>query len=520
MEKADVIIVGSGISALQLATQLQGTMKVLMITKGRFRDSNTNRAQGGIAAALHPNDHIHLHTEDTLQASVQFADRDIVQDVVSEGKQLMEQLLQQGFPFDTNTKGQLHFGMEGAHQRSRILHSNGDQTGKAFVSYLLQQLRSNVTIRENEMVFEVIQNELGECIGVKSKNKQQRTNVYIAPYVVLATGGCSAIYNPTSNYEGAVGDGLYVAWRAGARLVNCEFIQFHPTILNVKNFTSFLISEAVRGEGGVLTLKDCIPLMETLHPMKDLAPRHIVAEAIFNAGEVYLDINNIQNFKTRFPSITAACEERGISIELGKIPVQPGAHFLMGGVETDSFGRTNIKGLLAIGELAYTGLHGSNRLASNSLLEGLVMGKRAAEVIQQGTECSKQLTPSQGWDRIQPFVPLCLPTPKQIKDNMMKYVGVKRSEYSLTKMLQWLESFSIDFSTTNLGHYSFKDIETIYMLFSAGVVTKSALLRKESRGAHIRSDYPDESTDWLYRKIIFEGNQVKVGLRKDEFVVS
>ncbi|MEI5905692.1 L-aspartate oxidase [Bacillus spongiae] len=506
MRKADVIIVGSGIAALQLANTLNNQLHVIIITKSNKESSNSSMAQGGISAAISPQDHIMKHYQDTLEAGRWHHNEKEVHRLVKEGKEIVEDIIQKGLPVDRTESGELSLGMEGAHSVERIVHSGGDATGRFVIQHLLKTLPSNVEIIENETVISLLQEQKSDrCIGVVTKNKRDRTMNYFAPNIVLATGGAGRFYSFTSNHHTISGDGLAMAYLAGAQLTDLEFVQFHPTLLFVNGETKGLVSEAVRGAGGILTNQFGQKIMRHKHPMKDLAPRHIVAHEIFKerakGNDVYLDISSIVDFTKKFPTITKMCEEQGISIKDGLIPVAPGSHFLMGGVVVNSVGETCIQGLYAIGEVACTGVHGSNRLASNSLLEGLVYGKRLGNYLNEREHHRTFLIPKKLKD-----LPAIADYPinqHEFRLNMMKAVGVIREKDRLITHLNWLN----DINRESLGKVSIEEktvegIHSYFMWIIGKLMTESALLRSESRGGHIRLDHPDEKKSWCQKRIV------------------
>jgi L-aspartate oxidase len=513
MKKTDVIIVGSGIAALQLARQLQEHLNVIIITKNKIRNSNSYLAQGGIAAPVGKGDKVGLHTKDTLTAGCHHQSEHIVKNVIKDGKRIMESLIGDGAPFDRKRDGHLALGMEGAHSIARILHSGGDQTGKYMVEYLLNALNEQVGFVEEEMVFELVKDSRGYCCGVKTKLGDGTIKYYSAPHVVLATGGAGAVYSSNSNAPTATGDGMALAFRAGAALADMEFIQFHPTLLTLGGASRGLISEAVRGEGALLINERGERIMEGVHPQLELAPRHIVAERIngerLSGNKVYLDISKVKDFETKFPSITNMCKKYHISFSEGKIPVSPGCHFTMGGIVTDKTGKSTIEGLYAIGEVACTGLHGANRLASNSLLEGMVFGERLAkQLITANKNVPAAVTDSQRYTN----PPEINFNGDELKERMMRDVGIIRNEQSLTRHLKWLNARSFCYKT-GLDPFSQNDIQTYLMWVVSTLITQAALIRTESRGGHIRSDYPGENNEeWFKRSILLmnDNHQLKV----------
>ena len=515
----NVLIVGSGIAAFQLAKQLSSHRNVMIITKSGLKQSNSYLAQGGIAGALSQKDSPRKHMADTLAAGEYHNDESIVQELTNKAPLLLQELIQSGCPFDRDESGELLFGMEGAHSEKRIIHSGGDATGEEVIDFFHGNIGHNIEIKENIFVFElVIDQKSKRCIGVKGKSSDGTIHTFYAEHIVLATGGCGQLYQYTSNDEHVTGDGIALAYRAGAQISDMEFIQFHPTLLYKDGKTRGLVSEAVRGEGARLVTGSGRYLMDGVHSLADLAPRHIVAQTIFNAleegEEIYLDISTVRHFNQRFPTIAKLCEENSIDVNKQLLPVVPGAHFLMGGIKTDAIGRTNITSLYAIGEVARTGIHGANRLASNSLLEGLFMGKGLAEYI-------KKQAPME-WDipvqSEQKSHRLRLPDIQTIKQMMMQKAGIVRTEAELLELKTWLESFQIEqLIQMNLNQVSNQNITKISMLTTAWLITKSALERTESRGGHFRLDYPisvDEK--WCKKEIIHSIHEREI--QTDEYL--
>ncbi|GLI83036.1 L-aspartate oxidase [Rossellomorea marisflavi] len=494
MRKADVLIIGSGVAALQLAKNIQDRMNVMIITKSRVKSSNSYLAQGGIAAALSPGDSPGLHMKDTLIAGEDLQEEGRVMSFVEDGKRAVEALLSDGMPFDPE------LGMEGAHSTKRIVHSGGDQTGRFLIDFLISSLSKNVKIIEGEMAYHLLKDRNGRVGGVRTKDEAGVIHTYTGDHIVLASGGVGGIYASTSNHPSVTGTGIAMACLAGAVVSDMEFIQFHPTLMLSGGRTKGLISEAVRGEGGVLVREDGSALMESIHPLKDLAPRHVVAEAIYRerlgGGNVYLDITGIRNFSARFPSITVRCEKEGVPIEGGRIPVAPGCHFIMGGIVVDDVGRTNLDGLYAIGEAACTGVHGANRLASNSLLEGIVYGQRLADHLKEAlppktaplAHASITGTPGQSPDRT------------ILKKRMMEEAGIIRSEEGLQRLMQWLDGFGLTYES-KMDDLDVEEMEDYLIWVVSRLIGTASLLREESRGGHIRRDHPKKRPDWDKKSI-------------------
>ncbi|MBM7584826.1 L-aspartate oxidase [Bacillus pakistanensis] len=520
MKKADVIIVGSGIAALQLARTLSQQLHVMIITKNHRRSSNSYMAQGGIAAAISKEDHSDQHFIDTMIAGEWHGNDERVKRLVEEGKEAVEELIALKAPFDRNGNDEFSLGMEGAHSTHRILHSGGDQTGKHLINFLLETLSTpNVEWIENEMAIELLLNSSGSCIGVKTKNGAEETREYFSSHIVLATGGAGGLYLPTTNHSSVSGDGLAMAYRAGVRITDLEFFQFHPTLLTINGKAIGLISEAVRGAGATLINDLGDRIMEGKHPQLELGPRHIVAHEIFIQNEsgrkVFLDISSIDHFQSKFPSISSMCVQNGICLEDGKIPVSPGSHFMMGGIVIDEVGRTNLKGLYAIGEVACSGVHGANRLASNSLLEGLVYGKRLASFLIKHLkiEDCKEFSPIKVCKKSKVPLPFSM---KEIQENMMRYVGIIREKKGLDAQDLWLKSTSMS-PFENIEDWDRKSIQTYFMWINALLMTKSASLRTESRGGHIRSDFPQvDDSNWFKKRIVHEQRNQRMKVEYDE----
>ncbi|MEH7417143.1 L-aspartate oxidase [Neobacillus drentensis] len=519
MTNDDVVIIGSGIAALQLAVQLNNHLNVRILTKGKLRTANSYLAQGGIAAAIGANDHPSKHIGDTLEAGRFHNNLDTVREIINAAPSLIRNLSLQGDVFDKDSNDELFLGMEGAHCEKRIVHGGGDATGKNVMEHLISRLPNNVTIEEDVFAYELLLNaEKTRCMGVKAKQADGTILKFYGSHIIIASGGCGQLFTYTSNAETVCGDGIAMAYLAGAEIVDMEFIQFHPTLLYINGETKGLISEAVRGDGAILVTEDGTPIMEGIHPMKDLGPRHVVSQRIYEflkkGKQVYLDISSIKGFSKRFPTITAICEENGICLADGKIPVAPGSHFLMGGIKTDLIGRSSINGLYAIGEAACTGLHGANRLASNSLLEGLYQGDQLSKWIN-GTR-TKHLE----LDFSAPIAAVIskkvdLPDIQPIKDSMMERVGIVRNEANLKKQQAWLAQFHAEH--IQLDTCTKEDLAKIFMVITASLITKAALQRTESRGGHYRSDYPiEDNQNWLRKSITHKKNR---GLEKNNELI-
>ncbi|MEG7333564.1 L-aspartate oxidase [Bacillus sp. 0102A] len=507
MSKKTVAVIGSGAAALSLASAFPPSYEVTVITKKSARNSNSFYAQGGIAAAYAEIDSIKAHLEDTLYAGCGHNDLAIAADVLHDGKIMIQNLLENEFPFDRNEQGDVCLGREGAHSYNRIFHAGGDATGRLLVEYLLKQINSKIELIEHETAADLLM-ENGRCIGVMTKDSQGRIKVRHTDEVVLAAGGCGSLFLHHTNDPSVTGDGLSLAYRAGAELTDLEFTQFHPTLL-VKNGVSYgLVSEAVRGEGGCLVDEHGRRVMAGRHPLGDLAPRDIVSRVIHEemakGNRIFIDCSAISDFKARFPTITAICEKAGIDILSGKIPVAPGMHFLMGGISVNRWGETTVPGLYAIGETSCTGLHGANRLASNSLLEALVLGKRAAEHIMQ-----KPVNNSQYQTAAQTVV-FEVPNTEvyELQIRMTNHMSILREQSSLVELSNWLHTLS--FQKVNVKNITISQLELSHLWQAAKLMTSSALLREESRGAHFRTDFPQADERWQGRQIVHTKKGTKI----------
>ena len=484
--RSRVLVVGSGVAGLHAAWRASESGPVLLLTKRSLFDSATAYAQGGIAAALGAGDSPRLHRRDTLAAGAALGDAAAVAVLTEEGPTRVRDLQTAGADFDLDGAGKLQLGREAAHSINRIVHAHGDQTGAEVVRTLIERVRAtpNIKVLELARVLDLIIED-GECVGAKASVAGRATDI-IADATVLATGGCGQVYRYTTNPVVATGDGFAIAQRAGAALADMEFVQFHPTALDTPENPLALISEAVRGEGAFLVNARGERFMKKLHRLADLAPRDVVARAIFaqqRQGQVYLDARKIgQKFVKRFPGITVLCNGRGIDPRRDLIPVTPAAHYMMGGIVTDLCGRSTLARLWAVGEVASTGVHGANRLASNSLLEGLVFAERVARDLRDVKELGS--VPKAGsWkvpvlrDRGAAQV-----AADNVRAIMWQEAGIIRSADGLWDAfdrLMRIESRLPDGATEELN-----------LVQTAQMIVWSALQREESRGGHYRSDFP------------------------------
>ena len=512
----DVAIIGGGIAGLTVALTLPAELSIVLVTKSALGESNTRYAQGGVAAAVGLDDSPELHFADTVAAGAGLVDEVATRALVCEAGQALSWLISRGARFDASETvvpdghaparlgEQFALGHEAAHSRRRVLHAHGDATGAEIERALVEAIRSrpDTTILESTLALDLTVRD-GVCEGVTLLSDRRHIHVRATRGVALANGGAGQLWLRTSNPAGATADGLGLAWRAGATLADLEFVQFHPTVLVPPSdpFEPFLISEAVRGEGAYLRNGQGERFMPRYSEMAELAPRDVVARAILSemlaegSRSAFLDLRHLpaETMRQRFPSITATCASYGLDLARDLIPVAPAAHYFMGGVAVDTEARTTVPNLYAVGEVACTGVHGANRLASNSLLEGLVFGRRAARMIAAGTSASAM------WPQT-PALPgrvvvtgdiedmarsLAMSVDDDVREGirrvMWEHVALRRDEAGLRTALAKLRALA---QTRSVG------AETGNMLFAAHAITVSALARRESRGGHFRADYP------------------------------
>lgn len=509
-----VVIVGSGAAglyaALKISQQINLPEGVLLLTKSYLGNSNSLYAQGGIVGVLHqnPEDCVEKHVEDTLTAGAGLSDRSTVEYISEASDEVINDLIENGVDFDRNADGELTFTLEAAHSIRRILHAGGDATGRGITEALCREVRAdeNIVVMENAVAAELLVDSDQECKGVIVYNELtgEHEIVYTSA-LVLATGGLGQLYKYTTNPDGATGDGIDLAYNAGAIIQDMEFVQFHPTALALspESKDRFLISEAVRGEGARLINNHGMEFMSKYHDKRELAPRDIVTRAIYSEMNkehkfnVFLNASMIDHMKLfkRFPTISKRCGECGIDISAKPIPVAPAAHYSMGGIKASVEGRTSIRGLYAIGECASTGLHGANRLASNSLLECVVCAYELADYLS----FANLAIPKKIDENIRRIIDIYSQPLSEadyniellkanLKDFMWNNVGIIRSEENLLKARKEVENLKKAFKRTrkclNKEEYEYRN-----MLSVASLIIDSALSRKESRGAHCRSDY-------------------------------
>jgi L-aspartate oxidase len=506
--KNEFLVIGSGIAGLFSALNLANEGEVTLLTKEKPQDCNTEYAQGGIAAVIAEHDNIQAHYQDTIEAGAGLCNPHAVDVLVKEGKQRIKDLLNLGVDFDK--KGdEIALTKEGAHSCRRILHARGDATGAEIRNSLIQDVLSNPRIKVQDEIFVIdILTQSGKCYGVLAyDSSNDKYLAYLAKSVILATGGAGQLYHDTSNPEVATGDGIALAYRAGVEVMDMEFVQFHPTTLELEESSNFLISEAVRGEGGILRNNKDERFMLKYHELAELAPRDVVARAIYlemknnEVDHVYLDVTDLDSdfIKERFPTIYQTCFEHGIDISKDYIPVSPAAHYFMGGIKTNILGETNLAGLFACGETASLGIHGANRLASNSLLDGLVYGKRVAKtVIEYASEL--QINFDKLFDNLkisfttqQTKRKSLLLIKEELQELMIKEVGIFRNKRGLKKAFKKIEEL-LDYLRFDFQRA--EDFEVQNLLIIAYLLIKSALIREESRGAHYRQEFPESKIEW------------------------
>lgn len=506
----DILVIGSGVAGLTFAIRASEFSDVTIVTKRSRRDSATNWAQGGIAAVLHPDDTFEAHIEDTLTTGGGLSNEKVVEMVVRDGPERIEELMEIGTKFSErkNKGGELDLTMEGGHSARRVVHA-GDITGREVQRALVAAVADNprITILEDHMAVDLIeQSRFGagrrQVVGAYVLEEATgEVHTFLAGATVLAAGGAGKVYLYTSNPDVATGDGVAMAYRAGAQVANMEFFQFHPTSLFHPRAKSFLISEALRGEGGILRRGDGTAFMEEHHPMKDLAPRDVVARAIdyemkrSGADSVFLDMTHEDGdfLVERFPNIHARCMKFGVDMRKEPIPVVPAAHYMCGGVIIDMEGRTTLPGLWAIGEVSCSGLHGANRLASNSLLEGLVYGHRVADALRNEPRVEPNDVPdwdvgdavpedeavvvSQNWDEIRRF--------------MWNYVGIVRSDNRLARAARRITLLKEEIEAYYWKYRVSRDmLELRNIADVAEMIIACASARRESRGLHYTIDHP------------------------------
>ena len=502
--ETDFIVIGSGVAGLRASIELAGSGgSVAVLTKDKASESNTEYAQGGVAVVLSDDDNAELHEDDTLVAGAGLCDPKAVETLVTEGTKYIKQLIDWGTEFDREG-GKLVFTQEAAHSRRRILHAHGDSTGAEFVRALIERAGREKSI--NLTAFANTESLIvsdGRCVGVRFLDPvlRQPREIY-GKAVIMCTGGAGQLYQHTTNPPVATGDGMAMAYFAGAEMADMEFVQFHPTALDLEKAPRFLLSEAMRGEGGILKNKYGERFMPRYDERAELAPRDIVARSIVaemrrtGTRNVLLDMTSLDEefLKYRFPKIYATCAAYGLNIANDPLPVSPASHYFMGGIRTDLWGRSTLPGLYAAGEVTCTGVHGANRLASNSLLEGLVFGARAGAA---AVEDSRQLAVGKMQQVPNDFAlrtpqsALSTAVKKRIKRVMWERVGIIRDKDSLARAIK-------EFDQIAAGNLSTSSRNFVTL---AKLVAAAALWREESRGGHFRVDYPEQHDAWRIHSV-------------------
>lgn len=500
------LVIGSGIAGLYAALLARGYGTVVLLTKSTIDEANTRYAQGGIAAALGPDDSAELHLHDTIAAGAGLVDEIAARTLTTEAAERIYDLARLGVPFDA-VEGEIALGREAAHSVNRIVHAGGDATGYHIEVTLATLARTDgITVLEHRLATELLVED-GRVCGARALNCATGAGEeYRARHVILASGGAGRLYRFTTNPPVATGDGIALAYRAGAEVMDLEFIQFHPTALRLPGAPAFLISEAVRGEGAVLRAVDGRRFMPELDPRAELAPRDVVARAIVGemartgADHVELDISHLpaERIRARFPQITATCARYGLDITRGPIPVAPAAHYTIGGVRTNLDGETTLPGLYACGEVACTGVHGANRLASNSLLETIVF---AARVVARTRFAPDACAPrSSTTHTLPPAIPgeAAPPSLEELQAMMWDRVGIVRDGAGLNLARRILAAWQAALPEPQ----SREEHELANLILVGRLVTEAAALRRESRGAHYRTDFPTSAEAWR-RHLVF-----------------
>lgn len=512
MKKYDFIIIGSGIAGLYTALLAQEIGRVLILTKGSIDECNTKYAQGGIAAPVGRDDSPELHFQDTLAVGGGLCNPDVVRILVEEATDRIHDLIQFGVPFDT-LNGEIALTREAAHSVYRVLHAGGDATGEHIEVTLSNAVRSSkrVTILEDCLVTEIVVRN-GAVHGVVALDcRSGSIEEFGCRFLILATGGAGRLFKFNTNTDVATGDGIALAYEAGAEIVDMEFFQFHPTALRLPGVASFLISEAVRGEGGILRNASGHRFMPDYSPAGDLAPRDIVARSILSemkkssTNRVFLDVTHLpaRALSARFPNIYRFCLDHGLDITKEPIPVAPAAHYMIGGVKTNIWGETNISGLFACGEAACTGVHGANRLASNSMLEVLVFSKRIIERIKEETAAGiAAVTEEQILSLEERDTSKISPPPSSLttlQSLLWAKVGIVRCREELEEAATILAAWEkAQKKPTDRASYELSN-----MILAGRLIAEAASIREESRGVHFRSDFPEPSPAWK-RHIVFK----------------
>jgi L-aspartate oxidase len=520
----DVLVIGGGLAGLRAANAVEPNQSVLVVTKDSLRESNSNYAQGGIAGVLNPDDCFESHVADTLTAGGNLCDEEIVNMVIREGPRRIDELVRWGTHFD-QLDGELSLGREGGHSVERIVHARGDATGAEIMRAVIQRTRQQeyIDIWENAFTVDLLTHQ-GRCRGAIIVDERKGPVIVWAKETILCTGGAGQIYRESTNPSVATGDGQAIAYRAGVQLRDMEFIQFHPTVLYIAGSSRSLITEAVRGEGAYLVDSNGHRFMPDYDERAELAPRDVVSQSIIRQMEatkhanVFLDLSHLdsEHVMARFPGIAEACKTFGLDITSDRIPVRPGAHYMVGGVTVDRQGRTSMPGLWAAGEVTSSGLHGANRLASNSLLEGLVYGAHAGEAASRAAAEESSAMES---------LPIQHPVHNHnesfdvadvrvsLKSLMGRLVGVERRPQDLREAADSIRSFAAYVMRHQFDNLEGWELQNLLLV--ASCMVDAAIARNESRGVHFRSDFPKaDDENWrrhLTMQIDVDGGHPKPG---------
>jgi len=509
---ADCVVIGAGLAGLRAALEAADHRNIVVVCKGTLEDSNTWKAQGGIASVLNADDTFADHVADTLKTGCGLSDEAVVRQVVEQGPKLIKQLCQWGTPFD-RVDGNIDATLEGGHSHARILHAHGDETGRAIAETLIEQVKNNPNIKVIEHFFtiDLLTDDTDRCVGIIGQDAQHGLQILWAANTILASGGVGQLYRETTNPSGATGDGIAMAYRAGAVLRDMELVQFHPTTLYVAGASRALVTETLRGEGAILLDTDGHRFMPEYDEAAELAPRDVVSRAILaqmrktESTHVYLDVRHIDKefFTKRFPLISDLCESFDIDISHDLIPVRPSAHYMIGGVQTDPSARTSIANLYACGEIASTGLHGANRLGSNSLLEGLVFGRLAGQAVAASPAVDvaslkhpliKYQIPHSDRSRLD-----AADVRNSLRALMWRNVGITRKARPIAEakeIIQFWHRYVMDKIFDSPVGWECQNMLTVALL-----IAHTADLRQESRGVHYRLDHPETDDANFHRHL-------------------